>query len=550
MQRSLCWILIGVLTAIAIGRVVATYPVFNHTYDEPTHIRAGLQLLDTGEYIGDEETPPLARVVLAIGPYLYGAKPPATWAREAALTVLYDSKSYDTTLTLGRLGNILFLVLLVVGTGLWTIRLFGARAAVLAVAALTMLPAVLGHAGIATTDVACAATVLLALYAFMRWIETGSWRWAILFALGGGGAIMVKFSAIPYLAVCVVAIFLWRFVISGETAPGSRLWRTTGVQLAAISCIALCIFWLSYGLLDPLGTAVIHDKFDSGTLQNSVARVVGKDTVAFKAVRTVLSEVPFPLFVRGMIVGLIKLGQHNENGHSSYLLGEVRHSGWWYYYLVALFYKTPIPFLLLGLAASVFAIWRSLVNRNWSLAVPILCAVAIVVFTSVISRLNIGVRHLLIVYPFVTVAVGGLVDRLWIQGRRVALAVSSLLFIWLAAGSIAVHPDYLASFNLFADDRPERILIDSDLDWGQGLKRLRQAVEDRNIDRITVAYYGTADLERHVPNAVALQDGKQATGWVAASIGRLTRDPTLRWLADRKPVARIGRTINLYYIKP
>jgi hypothetical protein len=251
-----------------------------------------------------------------------------------------------------------------------------------------------------------------------------------------------------------------------------------------------------------------------------------------------------------MIFGLTKLSHHNEIGHWSYLLGEIRHGGWWYYYLVALFFKTPIPFLLFGLAASIFAIRRSIDERNWRLAVPIVCVVAIVLFTSAFSRINSGVRHLLIVYPFIAIATGGLADRLWSRRRRVALAGASLLLGWLAAGSIAVHPDYLAAFNLLAGDRPERILIDSDLDWGQDLNRLGRAVVERNIDRIAVAYYGTADVGRHVPHAVVLQDGNPVTGWVAASRSLLATNPALRWLADRKPVARIGQSINLYYIEP
>jgi hypothetical protein len=343
---------------------------------------------------------------------------------------------------------------------------------------------------------------------------------------------------------------LWRAVIAGEIAPGSRSWRTTAAQLAAIAGVVVCVFWLSYGLLDPLGTAVIHDKFDGGDLQKAVARAVGKDTTAFTAIRAVLSEVHFPLFVRGMIFGLTKLSHHNEIGHWSYLLGEVRHGGWWYYYLVTLFFKTPIPFLLLGLAASIFAIRRSIDKRNWRLAVPIVCVVAIVLFTSTFSRINSGVRHLLVVYPFIAIAAGGLIDGLWSRRRRVALAGAALLVGWLAAGSIAVHPDYLAAFNLLAGNRPERILIDSDLDWGQDLNRLGRAVAERNIDRIAVAYYGTADVGRHVPQAVVLQDGDAVTGWVAASRSLLATNPALRWLADRKPVARIGRSINLYYIEP
>jgi 4-amino-4-deoxy-L-arabinose transferase-like glycosyltransferase len=550
MQRSVCWLLIGVLIAIAATRIVTTYHVFNHTYDEPTHIHAGLRFLQTGDYSGYEETPPLARIFLAFGPVLYGAKALVAPSNAAALSVLYDSESYETVLTLARLGNIPFFILLVAGTGLWCLHLFGARAAVIASAVLTMLPPVLGHAGVATTDIACAATVLLALYAFLRWLETGSWRWAILLALSGGGAVMVKFSAIPYVGVSMVTIVLWRFVIFRETGAAWHHPRAIVAQLSVIAALAICIFWLSYGGTNPFHTEVIHDKFDKGSLQLAVARVVGKDTAAFAIVRAVLSEIHFPVFVRDMIFGLNQLSVHNERGHWNYLFGEMSHDGWWYYYVVGLFFKTPIPFLLLGVFASIDTIRRSASERDWRLAVPIICAAAILIFTSGFSRINTGVRHILIVYPFVAVAIGALVDRLWVDRRRASLALALLLLLWLTAGSVATHPDYLADFNAFAGDRPERILIDSDLDMGQDLKRLREAVVDRKIDRILVAFYGNADIHRHIPNAVELEVGQTATGWIAASRTALATRPGVAWLATRRPVARIGRSINLYYIDP
>src|SRR5438270_10797597 len=57
-------------------RIVATYPVFSHTTDEPAHIAAGMEWLQRGTYTWEPQHPPLARVAAARGPYLLGRRSP------------------------------------------------------------------------------------------------------------------------------------------------------------------------------------------------------------------------------------------------------------------------------------------------------------------------------------------------------------------------------------------------------------------------------------------------------------------------------------------
>src|SRR5215471_13405373 len=68
---SLAVLCISIVLACAFA--VSTYSVFGHTWDEPEHLAAGLALVDTGEYPYDTQHPPIARVAMALGPYLAGA---------------------------------------------------------------------------------------------------------------------------------------------------------------------------------------------------------------------------------------------------------------------------------------------------------------------------------------------------------------------------------------------------------------------------------------------------------------------------------------------
>jgi hypothetical protein len=134
--------------------------------------------------------------------------------------------------------------------------------------------------------------------------------------------------------------------------------------------------------------------------------------------------------------------------------------------------------------------------------------------------------------------------------------VAALLAWHLAASSLA-HPDYLASFNELCSARPERVLLDSDLDWGQDLLRLETLLRQRGVPSVTIGYLGNADLDRHAlppfRRLLPAPPGGRWTGWIAISEwvlkGVAFHDhDRFAWLEAYQPVARAGRSIRLYYV--
>src|SRR6185312_9094708 len=187
-----------------------------HTWDEPEHLAAGIELIDRGRYEYDTEHPPIGRILMAIGPYLAGARswgtPPPDGVQEG-IDILYRSGHYDEYLTLARLGMMPFLLLLLISMWLWARQIAATDAeALLALIMLASVPPILGHAALATLDVAAAATTLFALYWLQRWIVSGRWRDAALFGFTTGLAFGTKFSSIPFILLGLVVLVCARLM--------------------------------------------------------------------------------------------------------------------------------------------------------------------------------------------------------------------------------------------------------------------------------------------------------------------------------------------------
>jgi dolichyl-phosphate-mannose--protein O-mannosyl transferase len=164
-----------------------------------------LELLDRGKYEYDTEHPPIARVLIALGPFLAGAHsfgtPPPDGTQEG-IDILYDGGHYDRTLMLARLGTLPFLTVLLLAMWLWARRVAVSDGeALTAVLLLAAVPPIIGHAALAALDIPGTATTLLALYLLQKWLETGSRRDAILFGLATGVAVGTKLSAVPFIGL-------------------------------------------------------------------------------------------------------------------------------------------------------------------------------------------------------------------------------------------------------------------------------------------------------------------------------------------------------------
>jgi 4-amino-4-deoxy-L-arabinose transferase-like glycosyltransferase len=538
----------GLILLILVSCLLAasTWRVFGHTWDEPEHLAAGMELLDQGKYEFDTEHPPLARALMALGPHLAGSHsfgtPPPDGTREG-LDILYDGGHYDRTLMLARLGTLPFLAVLLLAMWLWAREVAASDGeALLGVLLLATVPPIIGHAALAALDIPGTATTLLALYLLQRWLNTGLLLDSLLFGLAAGVAFTTKLSAIPFIGLGLLALLLLRAFLSAAPAAVSGQRRGAGLGLMVVGVLVPVSFVYGYHGLDIVALPPRFNWVMSYLLQN--------DSLAYQIAHP-LEHMRLPAAWWNYAEGVMALKAHNDTGHMSFLLGNVQAGGWWYFYLVALAVKTPLPLLLSGLVG--FGLlardgWRE--ANSWRLA-PVVLWVTVLAFASLFSRINIGIRHVLILYPFLALGGAYSLASAWRKWPRVGSASAALLVTWQVGTLVTAYPDYFPYFNETVSD-PQHVLVDSDLDWGQDLRRLERRLIELKVPAVSLAYEGSADLRREtLPAFVLLQPNQPTSGWIAVTaLAREHAPAGFAWLSPYRPVERVGKTIDLYFIAP
>ncbi len=520
------WLLVAVLVAVGSARVIATYTVFNHTVDEPGHIACGMEWLERGTYNFEPQHPPLSRVAAALGPYLSGNRLQGTpktedhpdylwslWAEGAK--VLYEGHRYDKTLAVSRLGILPFFWVACLAVYWWGSRYFSRAVGVIAVFGFSFMPSVLAHAGFSTTDMALTAFLVLAFVAGLVWVEQPTLRHAAWFGIAAGLMVISKFSCLAFFPVVAALVLLWYLAMRRPvTAVLLKQARERVPSLGLAIVIAMIVIWagyrFSFGPVSPGGIAV-----------------------------------PAPELFRG----IQDVQSHVDRGHLSYLLGETRTTGFWDFYFISIFFKTPIGYLAL-LAVGLTLIFRKYPPAR-NLWMPFLFCVGILL-VGMTSTINIGIRHVLPVYAGFSLIVAVAVVRLLESGQEkkwiwVALGV---LTLWFAVSSVLGQPDNVAYFNEFAGTEPEKILVDSDLDWAQDMKRLSARLKELHVTRINWLSSEYADFEGqhgfpHVTSALRSPNAP-LPGWNAIGVNSWKMG-FVTWPNYFQPRERVGKSILLWY---
>lgn len=538
--RARAWATPGValiFVSLFLAQGVSFIRANSPTYDEAMHLASGYSYLAKHDFRLEPQNPPFIKELLALPLFLRHRIPfnpnPQYWNGGDEFFVgqdfLYRSElTAHYMLTLGRFPNLCLGAGLVTLVGWWAFRLWGGRAAILAVALASLEPNLVAHASLVTTDIGASLFVVLTVYLFWEYLDRPR-RWWVLPAAGisSGLACVSKYSAIllgPMIAVIVVLDFVLVGLRPAVPRPGTAQ----------------------------------HERCQ---------RVVGRFVPPLVILMVAVLTIPSAYFFQGIqswLSGLRTVLALADAGQPSFFWGDYSYQGWWSYFLVAFLIKTPLGSLIPITASVVLCrAGRPLTGRQ---AVVLLVPVALFFLASTQVKVNIGLRHILPVYPFLFVLASRLAtvhfSRRWLMP---ALIGASLAFT--AVSTLRIAPHQLAYFNeaVGGPDEGYRYLSDSNLDWGQDLRGVKRFMETERLPIIYLSYFGSAP-----PSYFGIRYEYVAGTWplewppppdrvpasaprkvLAISVQNLldvssSYDPLFRWLRTRRPVAKIGYSIFVY----
>ena len=572
------------------------------TYDEPLHLVGGFVHLHDLDFRINPEDPALfgywAALPLGGDAIQYDPRDPSLLAAaeridqqwEFVTRVLYETPANDFEALFAR-ARAMF-VLLGVATGAlaawWSYRLAGAAAAVVCTVLFAFDPNFLAHSALVKNDVPLALVMLALVIAIWQYGRRGTAAWLLLIGLACGAAVNVKYSGLLMGPLTLLALLIrallpepW-IVMRRRLETRSARILTAGASCVVVAIIGYAVTWASYGFRftptdDPrvrLNTRLFAEVVP---IKQFVARHGRPPT------QEEIGKMEIPMLPRLVIMAESRemLPQPWLNGfmftyantivRSSFLMGERSITGFWHYFPAAMLFKSPLATLVAAAVLLVAAMWVRRARRKdffhgssakrvdrWTWICLIL-PLAVYGISAVTANLNLGLRHVLPMYPLIYIAMSmGAVMSLRLRPRAARIALG-LLGAGLVVETVSAWPNYIPFFNsAFGGWRGGLALLsDSNLDWGQDLEALAEWHRQNPDVPLYLSYFGTAKPAAYGIRYSDLQDtldlqGTYPPGVAAISATHLQgvyslRDEYRVFREQAQPIDVLGGTIYLYH---
>ncbi len=594
MKEEIWSLFIIVLLGIIAFQVIGGMWNNTATYDEVPHLSAGYTYLKKADFRFNPEHPPFIKIISAI-PLLFMKIPPIEenphWNSKEEWQFgryfLYNSKiNADRVLFYGRLPMTILALLLAYFVFRWSKELYGIRAGVFSLFLFSFEPNFIASSQVIQTDLGFALFMTLSLYLFWKAMSNPSKSKFLLAGLVFGLALATKFTALILLPIYFGLII---FYLLEE--DGTITFRRFRFRKEDRNALKSRLYFIIISFLPLLLIAFL----------------------------VLIACYRFSAFNR-YLDGIAYLIRHSQTGYHTFLLGKYSDFGWWYYFPLAFLIKTPLPIilffiltLLLFLKEQVGAFIKKIFHQKITLNKPfrrkpsfyselhILYPAFFLILFSLSSRINIGLRHIFPLYPLIIIFCGRFIyylfpssrafrknkddhskdienkysqkrffDKILNRGRgfsrRGWLAFIMALMIWLVISSIFIFPHHISYFNEFVGGPSHgyKYLVDSNLDWGQDLIRLKKFLNKEGEDSVILSYFGSADPNyygikyQYLPGYGLNQpqdyeikyNRKEFLAISATNLQSVYLKPhdTFDWLKKNKPYARVGYSIFIWEI--
>ncbi|OGF74646.1 hypothetical protein A2W54_03810 [Candidatus Giovannonibacteria bacterium RIFCSPHIGHO2_02_43_13] len=577
------------------------------TFDEVAHIPAGYTYLKYQDSRINPEHPPLLKDLAAF-PLLFqnlnfDLRPDfwnienvndRQWMAGHALLYEFDNDP-DKILFASRLTIMLLAILFGWLLFLWAEKQYGTRVGLLTLFLFVTSPTVLAHARFVTTDLGAAFGFFLGIIFFLKFLERPDWRRTILLGIVLGIVLMFKFSLVLLLPVYGILFLLWCWIkkrpkaeILQEQSAAEALFR-----LLIAGFIAIAVIWVVYAFH-------IWNYPQEQNVADVKYILSGYKVEALPKIDLWLVEHKITRPLGQYFFGFLMVARRAAGGNAAYFMGELSSDGWWYYFPTLYLLKEQLLFHLMLLAALILAVFRikqgerskeavqEWIADNFSLFAGIVF-IAVYWISSILNPLNIGVRHILPVFPFTYLLVSREII-IWL--RRLSFDepasfwewvrffyenyikpapkyfIFSMIILFMALNIIIAYPYFLSYYNILGKGTNDGYMAatDSNYDWGQDLKRLVTRIEELNIDKIYLDYFGGGDPKYYLGDkyeswwsakgpppigsyfAVSVNS---LMGNQARPVGNIAIKPedTYSWLKGKAPVVRGGMSILIFKIK-
>lgn len=481
-----------ILLAALFLQLTLTSRQSSNTYDEGDHIFAGYEMWKRADFGLNPEHPPLLKLWATLPLLDMTLRVPPMQNRDFKIEAFLDGKDFlfkndaDAILSRTRLMASLVTVMLALLVFLAAQEMFGTWAGFIALFLIAFDPNILAHGAYVTTDTALTLGMFATIYAFYRYVKKPSaWRMVVTgaaagFALSAKHTGILLFPSLLLLAIC--ELWLGRAPNAGEAPAhagvGARAGRLA-VVLIVISAISVTLLWACYGFR-------YRARPDGWELNPSLAQYIqglrrpfDAEIVSFTARHHLLPE----SYLQGL-VDVRRMGDF----YQSYLFEKIYPHGVWFYFPAAFVIKSTIGFMVLLLLACFAIAIRKLKAWREILFLTVPCAFYFAIAMG--SGINIGVRHILLLYAFFAVLAGGGAVALIRADRRWLYPIAMLL-MFHAVSSARAYPAYIPYSNeLFGGPaNTHNLLSDSNADWGQQLKAVKKYLDAHNIKNCWFVYF-------------------------------------------------------------
>ena len=550
------------------------------TFDETAHVTAGYSYLIKKDMRVNPEHPPLVKNIAAFpllflnlnfpsdSPNWTQEQPPRWWVQfDLANDFIYNSKNNpDKIMLFSRTVMILFLLLLGFLIFHFARKKYGNKAGLISLFLFSFSPTFLAHGRLINTDIGAAFGALLSFYFWLRFFEKPSKKNVLLAGITFGIALSLKFSLVLLIPTFIIITLVYALL---QEKPLHQLLKYSLLSfLAGVIGMVFVVF--------PLYQYHVYNYPPERQARDAeyILETFGNRTIVNGIIYS--SEKPFLRPFAQYFLGLFTAMQRVDGGNTTFFLGEISSGSFKSYFPTVYFIKETLTFHILTIISLALLFLYILKYRLFQRPIYALreyfaefsmfVFMAIYWYTSINSNLNIGVRHLLPVFPFAFILVGGAISKINFSKSFKILLFA--LFSFQIYSVISIYPHFLAYFNeTVTPQKGHLYVVDSNLDWGQDLKRLKNLLNEKEIDFIYIDYFGGGNLDYYLGE----KNYKRWEGlnsphdfpkgnWLAVSLNQLQggrgipvkgydqRTDYYMWLNKYEPSYVIGYSIFLYYV--